>query len=155
MFFIRPHLFEFLKEMSRFYEMIIFTASTKEYADLILNLIDPNKEYFMHRLYRDNTTLVKFEVLKDLSILNRDLKKLIIIDNIPSNFRLQPDNGIHIKSWTNDIWDKQLLYLSSFLKKLALDQVEDIRPYIKGLKERTIVGYNEEPNYQYLTYGKY
>jgi CTD small phosphatase-like protein 2 len=150
MFFIRPHLFEFLKEMTQYYEMMIFTASTKDYADMILNLIDPNKEYFMHRLYREHTTLIKFEVIKDLARINRDLRKVILIDNMPSNFKLQPDNGIHIKTWTNDIWDKQLVYLSKFLKQIAIDQVNDVKPLIKGLKERTInSSYEHEPNYQF------
>lgn len=46
-----PGLSIFLKEMSQFYELIIFTAASKEYADRILRFIDP-KGYIKHRLYQ-------------------------------------------------------------------------------------------------------
>lgn len=39
---IRPYAAEFIKEVSKFYEVVIFTASQKIYADPVINLIDPN-----------------------------------------------------------------------------------------------------------------
>lgn len=39
-FLIRPYTYNFLKNLSRFYEIIIFTAAQQEYADWILNKID-------------------------------------------------------------------------------------------------------------------
>jgi TFIIF-interacting CTD phosphatase-like protein len=41
----------FLFEMSKLFEIVVFTASQKIYADRILNLIDP-KSRISHRLYR-------------------------------------------------------------------------------------------------------
>ena len=41
----------FLFEMSRIYEIVVFTASQKLYADKVLNTIDP-KGRISHRLYR-------------------------------------------------------------------------------------------------------
>lgn len=38
---IRPHALQFLKNLSQYYEIIIFTAATQDYADLILDKIDP------------------------------------------------------------------------------------------------------------------
>ena len=154
MFFVRPYLYDFLKELSIYYEIIIFTASTKEYADLIINILDPTKEFFSHRLYRESTTAINNEITKNLNLVNRDLKKVVFIDNMISNFKLQPDNGIHIKTWTNDIWDKQLLYLLKFLKKIASEEVDDVRFHIKVLKEKTIIGYSNnyknEINHNYF-----
>ena len=57
--------------------------------------------------------------MKDLRRLGRDLTKIIIIDNLPDNFNLQYDNGIHIKSWFSDTKDKALAELTPFLKDIV------------------------------------
>ena len=45
-----------------------------------------------------------------------DLRKVIIVDNMPENFGLQPANGIPIKGWYNDCrQDCELLKLSNIL----------------------------------------
>ena len=75
--------------MSKYYEIIVFTAAVKEYADWILDKIDP-KWLISHRLYRKNTTIQNGVYLKDLNKLGRDLSKVIIIDNNPENFLLHP-----------------------------------------------------------------
>lgn len=40
--------------MSNYYELVIFTAATKEYADWILDLMD-DKKVLSYRLYREHT----------------------------------------------------------------------------------------------------
>ena len=73
--------------MSRIFEVVVFTAGLKEYADWILNQIDKHK-YISHRLYRNNCIFNGGVYLKDLNRLGRDLKKTIIVDNIADNFDL-------------------------------------------------------------------
>ena len=64
-------------------------------------MIDPNRQIFAKRLYRQDTQMVDGELLvKDLIKTGKDLSKVLIIDNIPENFRRQPDNGIFINTWT-------------------------------------------------------
>ena len=73
--------------MSKLFEIIIFTASKKIYADPILNYLDPNNEYISYRLYREQCITIKEKILiKDLRIINRDLKNLAIVDNSISSF---------------------------------------------------------------------
>ena len=48
---IRPYCHEFLEEMSKYFELVIFTAAVKEYADSILDSID-KKGLLSYRLYR-------------------------------------------------------------------------------------------------------
>ena len=40
---IRPGTEEFLIDLSKYYEIVIFTAALKKYADLVINSIDPNR----------------------------------------------------------------------------------------------------------------
>lgn len=60
-------------------------------------------------------------------MIGRDLSKSIIIDNIASNFKLQPRNGIAISTWTGDPDDISLFNLIPVLNKLAIDGVKDVR----------------------------
>ena len=87
--------------MAKHYEIVIFTAAVKQYADTILDSID-GKKRIAYRLYREHTRLEDFVSIKDLSLINRDLSKTIIVDNIASNFKLQPRNGIAISTWTGE-----------------------------------------------------
>jgi hypothetical protein len=53
-FLLRPGVIHFLEELSKLYEIIIFTSSPKIYADGILNKIDIDNNYISHRLYKDH-----------------------------------------------------------------------------------------------------
>jgi CTD small phosphatase-like protein 2 len=70
-----------------------------------------------------------------LSKIGRDLSKVLIIDNLPDNFKLQQNNGLFIKTWNDDMKDNQLLDFSKLLKDLYLLRTPDIRPVMKKLKE--------------------
>ena len=69
-----------------------------EYADVIINHMKP----ISFRLYRHHTIRLQGEYVKDLSRLGRNLKTLILVDNLEQNFKLQKLNGIHIRSWYGD-----------------------------------------------------
>ena len=125
--------------MSQIFEIVIFTAAIQDYADSILDYIDPDKKIFSKRLYRQHTEPVENKYsLKDLSILNRDLKRTIIIDNIPENFERQRANGIYIKSWYNDSKDVALRDLIPVLKGIGQSKCDDVRDYLKKYRTQLI-----------------
>ena len=101
---------KFIKELNKYCEICIFTASTKYYADIVIDGLD-SEHLVDFRLYRQHTSLYKGINIKDLSKLGRNLEKIIIVDNIEENYQLQPDNGINISDFEGDENDNELEYL--------------------------------------------
>ena len=131
----RPYLDEFLDIVSKYYELVIFTSATTEYADPIIDAIEQNNLYFDYRLYRQHAIVYNNDFVKDLSRLGRDLSKVIIVDNMPQNFRLQKENGIFIKAfWGEDVNDTALYDLGLILEQIAL-KFTDVRKGIAFYKD--------------------
>ena len=73
--------------MSKYYEIIIFSAALYDYADFIIDKVDP-KKVISHKLYREHTVQHGNSYVKDISRIGRDLSKMIIVDNKAENFKL-------------------------------------------------------------------
>jgi Dullard-like phosphatase family protein len=134
-FLVRPYAQEFLSKMKDHFEVVIFTAAVKDYADWILDRIDLTKAV-SHRLYRNHTSLQNGVYMKDLSKLGRDLSRTIIIDNNAENFQLQPDNGIYIKTWHDDPHDIALKQLAKLLVRVLDEGEEDIRIALRKTQQK-------------------
>ena len=120
----------FLKKMSDLYEIIFYTASVKVYANLVIDYIDPDN-IGSARLFREHCKQIEGSFVKDLEHIGRDLKKTIIVDNSPIAYWLHPNNGLPIKSFYDDIDDKELLNIIPLLEYLA--DVDDVQKAIKKL----------------------
>lgn len=129
-FLIRPYTYNFLRNLRPHYELIIFTAAQKEYADWILDKID-SKGLITHRFYRNHCIMSRVCHLKDISLLNRDLNLTLIVDNFQENFSLQKENGVHIKGWYGDTKDTVLEGLEEMLLNMANQDSNDVKKFLK------------------------
>ena len=138
---LRPFLHEFLSKMKKIYELILFSYEIQEYVDPIVDLIEKKEKYFEYRLYKQHTKFNGKYYIKDLSKLGRDIRRILIIDNISQNFKLQKNNGICIKPFYGDVVSDRntLKFLSIILEKIRYDADEsnDIRDSLR--KEQQII----------------
>ena len=109
---------KFIRELSKYCEICIFTASTKFYADIVIDGLEYNN-LIDFRLYRQHTTNYEGINIKDLSKLGRNLEKIIIVDNIEENYQLQPNNGINISDFEGDENDNELEFLLEDLLEIV------------------------------------
>jgi CTD nuclear envelope phosphatase 1 len=135
--------------VSKWYNLVVFTASVQEYADPVIDWLESERKYFSARYYRQHCTFRHGAFIKDLSSVEPDLSKVMILDNsplsymfhqgklsshvlprlLPENSRLtehpRTDNAIPIQGWINDPTDNDLLYLVPLLE--GLQYVSDVR----------------------------
>ena len=132
-FLLRPGVITFLEEISKIYEIIIFTSSPKSYADSILNKIDIENKYFSYRLYKEHVLFENGKSVKKLNMIGRDLNKIIFVDNMKCNAKYNLKNLYLIPTWIQDIHDQELFKLKNKLKYIATNSKfkDDIR---KGLE---------------------
>lgn len=106
----------------------------------MINLIDPN-QLISHRLFRNHCYIENSEPIKDLRKLGRKLEDLIIVDDSKHSFQRQPENGILIKPFFNDINDIELKKLFPILE--IISKIDDVREYIRKYR------LNEENSFEF------
>ncbi|CAD8054727.1 unnamed protein product [Paramecium primaurelia] len=141
---IRPYAKQILKTLSKDFEIIIFTASHSCYANMVIDYLDPKKQWISHRLFREHCIQTREGAyIKDLRILgNRKLCDVLLVDNASYSFNKQIDNGIPIISYYNNKEDQELLHLQNYL--LNFRSVKDVRDLNqKQLKLKQFLDYSD------------
>uniref|UniRef100_A0A0X3PIM1 Mitochondrial import inner membrane translocase subunit TIM50 n=1 Tax=Schistocephalus solidus TaxID=70667 RepID=A0A0X3PIM1_SCHSO len=126
----RPALELFLQQLSPFYEVVTFTNESAMTGMPILAQLDPQAQYIHYRLFREATRYRNGKHIKDLSCLNRDLSRVILIDWNPDAATLQPRNAFIVNRWTGNDSDRELIDLAAFLRMVAMSGVDDVRPVL-------------------------
>lgn len=140
----RPGVDYFLRYLSQYYEIVIFTSLPSMQGDAIIRKLDPYR-IVMWPLFREATRYTGGEYVKvhgvplsikpttnslhsqDLSFLNRPLNKVIHIDTDPAHARLQPENAIILPKWKGTPNDKDLVSFIPFLEFIAAMETPDVR----------------------------
>ncbi|EFQ99728.1 phosphatase PSR1 [Nannizzia gypsea CBS 118893] len=129
----RPGVDYFLRYLNQYYELVLFTTVPSMMADQVLRKLDPYR-IIRWPLFREATKYEDGEYVKDLSYLNRDLSKVIMVDTHAPHAKRQPENAIILPKWKGDSKDKSLVALIPFLEYVAGMGIDDVRPVLKSFE---------------------
>ena len=136
----RPGLFQFLTDIQPYYELMTFTSASKDYAKPIINEIESKTKYFDFNFFREHSIIFGNDFVKDISRIGRDMKKIIIIDNMEENFRLNKKNGIKIYPFYGNKNDNVLFELKNILMEIYKRGYDDLtialNYYSKEIKKK-------------------
>ncbi|KAK3109987.1 hypothetical protein LTR53_016194 [Teratosphaeriaceae sp. CCFEE 6253] len=121
----RPGVDAFMKRVGELYEVVVFTASVSKYGDPLLDQLDIH-HVVHHRLFRESCYNHQGNYVKDLSMMGRDLRETLIIDNSPTSYIFHPQHAVPISSWFSDAHDNELGDLIPVLEDLAGEAVGDV-----------------------------
>ncbi|KAF7553884.1 hypothetical protein G7046_g6982 [Stylonectria norvegica] len=121
----RPYCDEFLRRVCKWFNLVVFTASVQEYADPVIDWLESERKFFSARYYRQHCSFRQGAFIKDLSSVESDLSKVMILDNSPLSYLFHQDNAIPIQGWINDPTDTDLMHLVPLLE--GLQYVHDVR----------------------------
>ena len=125
---LRPGIKKFLNYAVQEFDLVVFTASDKQYADAIIDYIEKDKKYFKMKLYRNHCIFIEPGLyIKDLRIFSdfKNLEDIIILDNSLFSFANQLNNGILITSFFSDMNDTFLENVKCYLEFIKNEK--DIR----------------------------
>lgn len=134
----RPGVDYFLGYLSQFFEVVIFTTQYNYTAQPILDKLDPYQFFISYRLYRDACRSINGQPVKDLTYLNRDLSKVILLDAHPEHVSPNPENAIIFSKWTGDPKDRGLVAMIPFLESIGIFKPPDVRPILNAYHGKDI-----------------
>lgn len=130
----RPYLHEFIRRMSQVYDLAVYTASARDYADGVMDTLDPNRTIFCTRLYRENCYPVSGMNIKNM--VNFDGQDAFIVDNLIYSYAYHMGQGIPICAFVDDPMDVELQDLAEILENLPYyDSLPALLQDLLGLDE--------------------
>jgi Dullard-like phosphatase family protein len=127
----RPHVDEFLASVRERFDLFIFTASERAYADPIVRALCPFIDE-LHRLYFSSVDEIDGKLKKDLTLFNRGLNKVVMIDDNTGVHSFFPDNVILVRPWCGDVLDFADTELAGLIPVLrACEEATDVRSVVR------------------------
>ncbi|EGR33377.1 hypothetical protein IMG5_055200 [Ichthyophthirius multifiliis] len=113
----RQYLEYFLINSAKNYNIYIYTSSQSNYAEEVIKHIDPLN--IIKKIFAREYCLVEQNVIKkDLRLLNIDLDRTIMIDNLEANVYKNNQNCIKINDFLGDFNDCELIRYSQILDQI-------------------------------------
>lgn len=127
---VRPGVQKFLKTLyQQGYEIVVFSSNLEGVVTPVVLNFDKQR-VVSHYIFRENMLFKDGKYIKDLDRMNRDLSKVILIDENPDSCALHPDNAIIVQPRENKA--SELLELLPFFASLQKEDVRDVRQVIRG-----------------------
>lgn len=123
---IRPNidfLFDYLEENKDYFEIIVYSAATKDYINYLLNLI--NKRHLIKKIYDrefcDTMLVDNHKVyIKNYKKINKDLHNLYLIDDDIRHFDNYDVIGYKCKKYSGEQDDYEIFNIIEFLDTLKV-----------------------------------
>jgi len=133
----RPGVDKFIKTLSKYYEVVIFSENDLGVSDQILVAIDPENvchKFGMNSGEIRGTTNPPI-VIKRLDYMNRDVSRIILIDDNPESYQKFPRNTLAVQPFVNvnDTSDTVLYDLIPLLQALVHEEIVDFRDCLDNL----------------------
>lgn len=88
--------------------------------------------------------------IKDLRLVSKKLKNIVLLDNNPNSGLIQPDNLLLIKTFRSEQEDNQLSNLEDFLIYLAkLDDVRSVKTHKDRFFRKIFNKENKKPTLEH------
>lgn len=100
----RPGLDNFINQLSQYYEVAIVSENDLGAVQEVLQAIDPEGK--CHKFGNNVLEMRGTQYLKRLDYMNREMRKIILIDDNPSSFEGFEANTLQVKPYT-DVTDKR------------------------------------------------
>ncbi|KAF4124845.1 mitochondrial import inner membrane translocase subunit TIM50 [Geosmithia morbida] len=133
----RPGVDYFIRYLGQYYELVVWSSTPFALAEGIVRKLDPFR-FIMWPLFREATKFEDGEIVKDISYLNRDPSKVIVLDTNAIHARKNPENAIILDPWNGEAGDKELVSLIPFLEYIHTMQYSDVRKVIKSFDGKHI-----------------
>lgn len=124
----RPHVDRFLKEMSSFYQLAVWSAASRSYVELtVARLMPPavepvfvfSSERCTRRFDYDIGRHYQIKNLKKVKRKGFDLRRVLIVEDSPENVTRNYGNAVYVRAFEGDLNDDELLKLSEYLALLS------------------------------------
>jgi len=138
----RPGLDLFLHQMARCgYEVVVFSTNPSVGAvEDSLALLDPMGQYIPYKLFCNSASFQNERYVKDLSKLNRDPTRVIVVDDNIADLVTNQENCIEVKPFDDievtddDTLQKLGIYLQSLASSYSQGRVKDVRQELRKFK---------------------
>ena len=132
--YLRPQVLPFLRAVSRWYELAIWTSASQDYARPLVDLLFPDPAHLRFFWARERCTRVFDPInhqrywVKDLKKVRRQgfsLKRVIALDDSPEKLERHYGNWVPIAPYFGEPEDTELVEVLPFLEYLS--QQENVR----------------------------
>jgi carboxy-terminal domain RNA polymerase II polypeptide A small phosphatase len=130
----RPGLSDFLTKCSQIFNLAVWTASSPDYANQILEKILPDRIHLEFVFTQErcsfnfNHESGRNEIIKSLAKIKRKgylLRDTIIVDDLPETFQKNYGNAILVSKYFGSLEDNELYLLFEYLNILGKE--DDVR----------------------------
>ena len=141
----RPHLAAFLKAVSGWYQLAIWSSATIDYVSAIASEVRPDncewrfiwgRDRCTRRMHAELMETIYIKDLKKVKRLGYDVGRILVVDDSPSKTSRNFGNAIYVKAFEGAADDCELPRLQAYLESVR--DAEDYRTMEKrGWRSRS------------------